>query len=177
MNKLVIDKDILIKNIEAIKKHTRSKIIAVLKANAYGLGLLEFASVLQQNGIDFFAVTDIKDALKLRENGITGQILLLTPTNQAEEALLIIKNKIIATVGSRSSALVLNNAASSLKETASFHLKIDTGLGRFGFYPEIPDVCSFLKTLNNIQITGTYSHFSFHSQKKPKPFTSSMLPS
>lgn len=93
MNKLVIDKDILIKNIEAIKKHTRSKIIAVLKANAYGLGLLEFASVLQQNGIDFFAVTDIKDALKLRENGITGQILLLTPTNQAEEALLIIKNK------------------------------------------------------------------------------------
>ena len=169
MNKLVIDKDILIKNIEAIKKHTRSKIIAVLKANAYGLGLLEFASVLQQNGIDFFAVTDIKDALKLRENGITGQILLLTPTNQAEEALLIIKNKIIATVGSRSSALVLNNAASSLKETASFHLKIDTGLGRFGFLPrEIPDVCSFLKTLNNIQITGTYSHFSFSFSKKTK---------
>ena len=169
MNKLLIERNKLLKNIEIIKKYSRSKIIAVLKANAYGLGLIEFANILQQNGIDFFAVTDIKDALKLRENGISGQIIVLTPTNLPEEARLIIQNGIIATVGSRTSALVLNNAASSLSKTASFHLKIDTGFGRFGFLPqEIPDVCSFIKSLDNIQITGTYSHFSYSFSKKSK---------
>ena len=169
MNKLVIDTDKLIKNIELIKSHSRSKIIAVLKANAYGLGLLEFANILQQNGIDFFAVADIRDGLKLRENGISAQILLLTPTCQLEEAQLIAKNEIIATVGSMTSARVLNDAASSLNVTANFHLKIDTGFGRFGFLPrEIPDVCSFIKTLDNIQITGTYSHFSFSFSSKAR---------
>ena len=153
MNKLLIERNKLLKNIEIIKKYSRSKIIAVLKANAYGLGLIEFANILQQNGIDFFAVTDIKDALKLRENGISGQIIVLTPTNLPEEARLIILNGIIATVGSRTSALVLNNAASSLSKTASFHLKIDTGFGRFGFLPqEIPDVCSFIKSFTSSKL-------------------------
>ncbi len=169
MNKLVIEVEKLLKNAEIIKKNSRSKIIAVLKANAYGLGLLEFANILQQNDIDFFAVADIKEAVHLKENGIKGKILLLTPTNQMEEALIIVENGVIATVGSETSALILNKAAASLNKTADFHLKIDTGFGRFGFLPrEIPEVCSLIKSLSNIQITGTYSHFSFSFSKKPK---------
>ncbi|SFP79538.1 alanine racemase [Caldicoprobacter faecalis] len=168
MNKLIIEKDKLIQNIEIIKGLSRSKIIAILKANGYGLGLLEFAGILQENGIDFFGVSNIQDAVRLAKNGFK-RVLLLTPTNQEDKALLIVKNKVTATVGSLTSAIILNDAALKLNTTADFHLKIDTGFGRFGFLPsEIPQACTLLKGLENIRITGTYSHFSFAFSKKTK---------
>ncbi len=54
-----------------------SQIIAVLKGNAYGLGLIKFASFLHARGIRNFGVTDLADAVTLRQNGITGTILLM----------------------------------------------------------------------------------------------------
>ena len=67
-------------NIEIIKSLAAdAQIIAVLKGNAYGLGLCKFATFLQARGIRHFAVTELADAIELREKGIFGEILLLTP--------------------------------------------------------------------------------------------------
>ncbi|NSW89519.1 MAG: alanine racemase [Firmicutes bacterium] len=169
MKKLIIEKDKLRQNIGIIKSMSRSKIIAVLKGNGYGLGMLEFAKFLQENGIDLFAVSEIKDAVCLAENGFSGKVLLLTPTSIEDEALLIVKSKIIPSVGSITSALTLNDTGLKLNEIVDFHLKIDIGFGRFGFLPnEISEACTFLQTMQNIRVAGTYSHFSFSFSRKEK---------
>jgi alanine racemase len=169
MKRLIIEKDNLCQNINIIKSMSSSKIIAVLKGNGYGLGMLEFATFLLEKGIDMFAVSDIEDAICLSEEGFSGKVLLLTPTNLDDEAELIVKNKIIPSIGSITSALVINDAALRLDEVVDFHLKIDTGFGRFGLLAdEITEFCTLLKTMENLQIAGTYSHFSFSFSKKEK---------
>ncbi len=169
MKTLIIEKDKLIENIRCIKERTSSTIIAVLKGNGYGLGIIAFARLLTDNGIDFFAVSELSEAMLLRESGFDGKILLLASTSLMEEAEAIVKNNIISTIGSVSSAVTINEAAKKLGTAAEAHLKIDTGFGRFGFLPEqIDNYYSLLKSFDNLKIAGTYSHLSFSFAKKPK---------
>ena len=80
-------------NIEIIKSLAAdAQIIAVLKGNAYGLGLCKFATFLQARGIRHFAVTELADAIELREKGIFGEILLLTPLYHPEDITRAIKH-------------------------------------------------------------------------------------
>jgi len=191
MNKLIVETDKLKKNIEIIKRLTDAKIIAVVKGNGYGLGLLEFSSFLSENGINLFAVSDINDAVFLSQNGFEERVILLSPPYNEEEADLIISNKIICTIGSISSASRINNSAAKLNTVAKVHVKIDTGFGRFGFladgnnsnfinndsgfndnndggFNNIEEACSFLNALSNIEIAGTYTHLSFSFSRKPE---------
>ncbi len=169
MKKLIIETDKLKNNIERIKSMTASTIIAVLKGNGYGLGIIPFARLLSSSGIDFFAVSEIQEALILRKSGIEGRILLLTPTSMPDEVELILTHDIIPTVGSVNSAVAINEAAKKLETVADVHLKIDTGFGRFGFLPEQLDTLySLLKSLDCLKVTGTYSHFSFSFAKKSR---------
>ncbi|MCX8132045.1 MAG: alanine racemase [Clostridia bacterium] len=169
MKTLVIEKDKLVSNIQCIKNMTSSTIIAVLKGNGYGLGIIEFARILLENGIDYFAVSEIDEAITLRNNGFDNPILLLTSTSIEQEAEIIAKNNIMATVGSVNSAVVMNETGKKLGMVVNVHLKIDTGFGRFGFLPgQIDNYYSLLKSLDNIKILGTYSHLSFSFTKKPK---------
>jgi alanine racemase len=169
MKSLVVEKDKLTKNIELIKGMTSSKIIAVLKGNGYGLGIKEFAKILLENDIDFFAVSDLEEALELREGGFDNNILLLTSTSNTEEIESIIQSNIIPTIGSINSALALNEAGKRMEKVIDVHLKIDTGFGRFGFISEQMAVnYPLLKSLNNLNITGTFSHLSFAFTKEPK---------
>ncbi len=110
MNTLVIQKKELKHNIEQIKKYISKsgtddngkpvKIIAVVKANGYGLGLVEYTKFLIDNGISFFAVATIEEALILRNAGIKEDILMLSSTAVKEDVEVLIKNKIILTIGS-----------------------------------------------------------------------------
>ena len=169
MKKLIIEKDKLKQNIETVKKMTDSTIIAVLKGNGYGLGILEFARLLAETSINFFAVSEIEEALCLRNSGIDCKILLLTSTCMVNEAELLIKNGIIPTVGSPYSAAAVNEAAAKADAVVDVHLKIDTGFGRFGFFwDEAGPMCNLLKSMENIKVTGTYSHLSFAFEKKPR---------
>ncbi|MDK2800764.1 MAG: alanine racemase [Clostridiales bacterium] len=171
MKKLVIEREKLKHNIDIIKQLARSgeraaEIIAVLKGNGYGLDILKFADFLIENGIDFFAVSEVQEAVFLRENGFDNRILLLSSTGIKEEIELIVKNDIIPTIGSENTAIAVNEAAKKFKKVVHAHLKIDTGFGRFGFLPdEMEKVASLLKSLDNIIITGTFSHLSFSFAK------------
>ncbi len=160
MTKLIVEKDKFKKNIAILKDLTDSAIIAVLKGNGYGLDILQFARFLTENDISCFAVSELKEAMILRENGFRNKLLLLTPTNVEEEALIITANEITPTIDSIHSAVIMNKAAQKLGVTINIHLKLDTGFGRFGFLPEELDSISELLTLNNLNIVGTYSHLS-----------------
>ncbi len=169
MKSLVIEKNNLKNNIDCIKGMTSSTIIAVLKGNGYGMGILEYAQFLVENGIDFFAVSEIEEALALRNNGFENNILLLTSTSVEEEADLLACNNIIPTVGSINSASSINESGKRLEKIIDIHLKVDTGFGRFGFLASrIDEYLESLKSFENIRIAGTYSHLSFSFAKKPR---------
>ena len=171
MNKLVIEKEALRHNIEQIKKFASKsgqddngnplKIIAVVKANGYGLGIVEYTKFLIDNGIDFFAVSTIEEALLLRENGIKEKILMLSSTAIKEDVEKLVENNIIITIGSQNDVKIAEEVANEKNIKIKAHLKIDTGFGRYGFvYSNREELIQTLKQLKNIEIEGTFSHFS-----------------
>ena len=170
MKRLVIEKELLVHNIDTVKALAgETKIIAVLKGNGYGIGGVEFAKLLYENGIDFFAVTDLNEAIAIRNMGLDCSILLQTPTENPSEAALIAENNIIATVGSFKSLSVLNDAAEAKGLLASAHIKIDTGFGRYGFLgSDISLLAKELSAAKNVNIEGSFTHFSNSFGKNEK---------
>ena len=149
-------------NIKEIKKSVEDKeVIAVVKANAYGHGAIEIAPVLLENGADRLAVAMINEAIELRENNIKASIIILgyTMIDALEE---VISNDIEQTVYSLDYAKEISKIAKKLGKTAMIHIAVDTGMGRVGFLPNkesIEDVIEISK-LENIKITGVFTHFS-----------------
>ena len=164
MNKYIIEKDELINNINIIKSMTHSEIIAVIKCNGYGLGLLPFANLLVENGIKIIAVSEIDEALVLKENFPNTDVLLLTSYATKDACEKIVSNNIIATVGSFEAATALSDAGTQQNVTPKVHIEINTGMGRCGFDYNCPDKILELKKYN-LDICGTFSHFSFSFSK------------
>ena len=172
MEALLINKNDLKYNINVIKekaKKTETKIIAVVKGNGYGLGLIEYSKFLIDNGIDMLAVATIEDAIALRNAGIKEDILMMSSTCIEDDVKLLIENNIILTVGSKASIEIADNLARKLNITIRAHLKIDTGFGRYGFvYSNLGELVDALKSITNIKIEGTFSHFSESYAKNEK---------
>lgn len=98
MKALIVEKENLKNNLRIVreiidKDKKKPKLIAVIKGNGYGLGLIEYAKFLVDNGVDFFAVATVEEAIKLRENGIKQDILMMSSTAVKEDIELLIKNK------------------------------------------------------------------------------------
>lgn len=181
MNTLVINKKDLLENIEKIKELVEKngkddngnslKIIAVVKANGYGLGIVEFTKILIEQGIKSFAVATKEEAYLLREAGIKEEILLLTPNNNKEDIKKLVEQDIILTLSSKEDAQNIETVGKELNKKIKVHLKIDTGFGRYGFiYSKREEMIETLKQLEYIEIKGTYSHFSvsFFNEKYTK---------
>lgn len=181
MNTLVINKEDLRHNIEKIKEYAEKsgkddkgnglKIIAVVKANGYGLGIVEFTKFLIDNGISSFAVATIEEALELRKSGIKEEILMLSSTALKEEVKKLVENDVILTIGSTEDIEVVEQIGQELNKKIKVHLKIDTGFGRYGFiYSQKEKIVEAIKEARNIQIEGTFTHFSlsFFDEKYTK---------
>ncbi len=146
----------------------KTKLWSVVKSNAYGHGLVLFAKLMQGFGIDGFCVDSLVEGLRLRKEGIKKPILVLGPTLPGlyKEAA---KKKITITI-SNFEAL---RALARTKNTPQFHLKIDTGMHRQGFYSEdLPKVVRFLGSMDPGlrrgdrasgpagKLKGIYTHFA-----------------
>lgn len=164
MNELIIDKNELLFNINEVKsKITKENytIIGVVKGNGYGLDIVQFANFLSENGIKFFAVAGVQEALTLRQAGITEKIMILTPFSDRMIVKELIDNNIILTIDSEESAKVANEIAKLQNIQITAHIKIDTGLSRFGFnYSENEKIALIIKSCDAINFEGIYSHFS-----------------
>lgn len=168
MKSLVINKEDLKHNIKSIKEYAKNekkgnntKIIAVVKSNGYGLGLLEYVRILKDNGIDMFAVSTVEEAIQLRKSNVKEDIIMLSSTSIKEEVEYLVENNIILTIGSEESKNIVQAVAQEKSKTVRAHIAIDTGFGRYGFlYNQKEETARTLKSIKNIKIEGIFTHFS-----------------
>lgn len=157
-----INLDAVFHNIGEIKKRLNPgvKIAAVIKADAYGHGALPVAKALYDEA-DWFAVSNIEEALELRQCGIEKPVLTLgyTAPQQLAEA---IQNEITLTLCDRESAEEISAQAQRLGKMAQVHIKVDTGMGRIGFpaADSFAVIAAEAAKLPNLLPTGAYTHFA-----------------
>lgn len=163
-----INLDNIAHNVKEIRKLVgkRTEIMAVVKADAYGHGVLETVSTIVENGASRLAVSMLDEAIQLRKIGIDIPILVLSHTNpkRADE---LIKYQITQTVYSHDMAKVLSDEALRQGVKARVHIKIDTGMTRVGFppgYSAVKDVVEIQK-LPGIIVEGIFSHFATADEK------------
>lgn len=154
-------------NIVKIREHIGPKpqIMAVVKADGYGHGAVESAIACVQGGATRLAVSLIEEGVELKQAGLDVPIQALAGfvPRQVE---LAIKNDIILAVGSKELAVAVNNKALLLGKKALIHLKVDTGMGRYG--PQLMDAVPFIKwacEAKGLEVEGIFSHFACSDQK------------
>ena len=170
-----IDLKAISHNINQIKNilNPASRLMVVVKANAYGHGLLEIAGHAAANNADALGVARLSEAIQIRESGIDTPILIFgyTPPEFGEK---LIDYDITQTLWSYQTARLFSDVAQSVKKKIKVHLKVDTGMGRLGILPgDIPsgdktgriskdslDEVESIKRLSGIDLEGIYTHFA-----------------
>lgn len=169
-----IDLDCVKHNFNIVKAHTKAKICCVVKANAYGHGAVKLAALYQKLGADFLAVSNIDEALQLRNSNIVLPILILgyTPPECAKE---LYDNNISQAVYSSEYANALLSHAGKLGVKIKVHIKIDSGMGRIGFQCIKSELDSVIEICKNTLVIpeGIFTHFSVADEgTKGKDYTS-----
>ncbi|QZY53685.1 alanine racemase [Crassaminicella profunda] len=153
-----INLDYIINNLEEIKKEMKNQsIMAIVKGEAYGHGLVEVAKSIE-NQVDYLGVGLEYEAIKLRNHGIHKPILILSPYFNADKVLDF---HITPSIDNMNDLIDLSKKAVERNEVVKFHLKINTGMNRFGLAPEKLD--EFIDTyldLENVSLEGVFSHFA-----------------
>ena len=154
-----IDINKLEHNLDLIK----CPICCVVKANAYGHGAVPVSKVCAKKGVQFFAVSNIEEALQLRRGGIVSSILILgyTPVDCVE---LLEQYDLQQTVYNYEYACLLNDRCISSGIRIKVHLKVDTGMGRIGFqfHDNVNELGSAMRVclFEGFRIVGLFTHFA-----------------
>ena len=136
-----------------------SRVMAVVKAGAYGHGLLPVARVLAETGADGFGVASVEEALVLRQAGLEQPVTLLSGFFAAEELEVIGAQRLVPVVHHDSQVAMLEQAR--LARPVDVWLKIDTGMHRLGFAPDVvPDVHRRLRACGAVGRIGLMSHLA-----------------
>ena len=157
-----IDTTALASNIRIIRDKLDDNVtlMAVVKADAYGHGAVMTARTAITNGASYLGVASIAEAIELRDAGITTPILVLTyaPPETVRQAHQL---NITLTIYDLEQAELFDRMARTVTGKLKVHVKLDTGMGRMGFFDEESvRVFRHLNTLNNLEIEGIYTHFS-----------------
>lgn len=155
-----VDLDALTHNLRALGAHTRVPVMAVVKANAYGHGLVPVGLHLQAVGVEQLGVAFLEEGVALREAGVHVPILVMGGIFGPQAAQLIV-NDLEITVSSLDKLRQVEAAAQSLGRKATIHLKIDTGMERIGVhsYHAGPFIEAALAS-RWCTIKGVYSHLA-----------------
>lgn len=160
MKTLVIEKKALKNNIAVVReKAGPAAIYGVLTGDGGGVGTVELARVLRDEGIGRFAVAEAADAEALRKAGLVDEeILMLRSTADREDLDRLLDLNVVCTVGSLDTGLALNSAAEARSTVAEAHIQVDTGLGFGGFLTSEPEkIVSIFHSLPNVAISGVYT--------------------
>ncbi|MEG0547112.1 MAG: alanine racemase [Oscillospiraceae bacterium] len=163
-----INLDRICENIKNVmqKIGNSTKVMAVVKSDAYGHGAVMVSKALAEIGVSYFAVATSAEAIELRENGIDKPILILGYVFSQDFKEMISQN-ISLTVFEYESAMLISKKAKELGKIATIHIKIDTGMGRIGFLPtdESIEEIEKISQLENLKIEGIFTHFANADEK------------
>ena len=161
-------------NVRSIQKiiSPSTKIMAVVKADAYGHGMIEIAKHLNKIGIEDFAVATLEEGISLRENHTKGNILILGHVSIQSLRLAVEHDLIITAIDQEYAKRILHMP---LKKKLRVYLKINTGMNRLGIpYHEIDFIKSMYKK-QEIDVVGMYSHFCITDSKQEEAIAFSNL--
>ncbi len=158
----VIHLDAIYRNIEEARKRigNDTKIMAIVKANAYGHGAVEVAGAIKDK-VYGFAVATVREAITLRESGVTNPILVLGYVCKAEYETVIL-NDITFAILTKEMARDISECAVRINKTATCHIKINTGMNRIGFptnsqsIDEIEEITGY----DGLDCEGIFMHFA-----------------
>ncbi|MDR3256777.1 MAG: alanine racemase [Endomicrobium sp.] len=162
-NWVEIDKSDFRFNFKKIKEYIAkdTKIMPVIKANAYGHGGVEIAKEAQKIGVSQMAVSSLEEGIQLRQAGIKSSILILNNIFPSENFQVALVHSLTPTVCSMSQLLALECLARRLNKKINFHLQIDTGMGRIGTTPEAAySILQKVSQTSEISMIGMYTHFA-----------------
>ena len=148
----------ILKNYISIKKRISSKnIIPIVKANAYGHGVIEVVDYLYSNNIDYFAVSTLEEALEIRKSFDLVSILVMGVV-QTKYFNLASENNITLTISNKDQLCGFDQIKSILK----VHIKVDTGMNRLGFKSdeEVLEAFKIMSCHKSVKIEGVYTHFA-----------------
>ncbi|HEX8175609.1 MAG TPA: alanine racemase [Pyrinomonadaceae bacterium] len=167
----------LAENFQAIRTRVNSqvKIMAVVKADAYGHGAVECARRLSQEGADWFGVALPEEAIELREAGIGEPILCLGGFWAGQEQACL-RHNLVPVVYRPDMIEALDRAARDAGVIANAHLKIDTGMGRLGVrYDKAVEFIEAIRDYKNVRIDGLMTHFASADDPRQECFTEEQL--
>ncbi len=156
----------IVHNIQSVRKLSGEALfLAVVKSNAYGLGMVEFARNIEPN-VDRFGVNSIEEASLLIQSGITKPVHILAPFFDES-----VSERIIPTIHTISDLQRYDSICENKGYHGRFHLKVNTGMNRFGLeIDQIGDFMEALQECNNITMEGVFSHFG-STYAKHRKFT------
>ncbi len=149
------------------------KLMAVVKSNAYGHGMIEVVIIALNNGTDWLGVVNLDEALKLRRAKIKAPILILSyfPFEDSKQIREAIKNEIDLPIYNLKIAKLLSKIASKIGKSAKTHIKVDTGTSRLGVL--VKDALDFIRKvrqLPNLETRGIFTHYA-SSEEQDQTFT------
>ncbi|WP_213950816.1 MULTISPECIES: alanine racemase [Tepidanaerobacter] len=156
-----INLDIIGKNVRSIKKLIRDKkLLAVVKGDAYTHGIVEVSQTALENGASYLGVGRLEEGIFLRMAGIKAPILNMCLNMKGQERELI-EYGITQTVCDLDSVKRISDEAAKINKIAKLHLKVDTGMGRIGVFPEeAVDFVAKVDEMKNVELEGIFTHFA-----------------
>lgn len=152
----------------------KTKVLAAVKADAYGHGLYGVSKRLEACKVDYLGVASVDEAIELREKGIRSPVIVLSAILKSE-ARPMVEYDITATIADISFAKFLNSVSKNAKRPTKVHVKVDTGMGRLGVWHDEAD--SFVRevaALPHLELEGIYTHFPV-AEELDDPFTDEQL--
>lgn len=157
-----VDLDTIAHNARLLKERAGSgcELMVAVKANAYGHGAVPVSRAALAGGASRLAVSRTEEGIELRRSGIDAPILLLSYTLPCESDA-IVHEDLTPTINSEPQAESLSDAATTQGKSLPVHVKVDTGMSRYGLLPnEVLDFVSFLHDLPGLVLEGLYTHFA-----------------
>lgn len=165
-NVVEIKRSVLEQNAKTVVETVKVPVIAVVKFNGYGMGIAEAAKAWQKAGVSMFAVSESWETLALRQAGFTEDILLLAPVADENTLSEMLKNGIILTVSDPENARFYQ--AHKGEEPIRVHVKVDTGMGRFGVRWTDTEKLKEIYAMEGFSFEGIFSHFGKSFEKEYK---------
>ncbi len=139
---------------------TGTKLMAVVKSNAYGHGILLISKLAQKYGADYLGVNSIEEAILIRENKINLPILILGYV-PLKDIKYVAEYDFEVVMYNKENIEKLQRESEKINKKSKIHLKIETGTNRQGIFPEkLEEMLNFLSTKKNIELKGIYTHFA-----------------